>query len=134
MRIQNSQTSKFGCLTKKVNYFCKALHFMFDRVMNISLDYLSYFTVVLRWIHRHIYIYQTYSTPYKLEFSHYSKVIHGSKTFKLTKGQRILKKHNCEFIMQLRKEKYKIRLIHVLFYFHKITDVSSFTKGIFKLL
>ena len=30
------------------------------------------------------------------------------------------------------KEKYKIRLI--IFYFHKISDVSSFTKGIVKLL
>ena len=30
----------------------------------------------------------------------------------------------------LEKEKYKIRPIHVLFYFHKISDVSPFTKGI----
>ena len=32
------------------------------------------------------------------------------------------------------KEKCEIRLIHVLFYFHKISDVSPFTKGIVKLL
>ena len=36
--------------------------------------------------------------------------------------------------MHLGKEKYKIRLIHVLFYFHKISNVSPFTKGIVKLL
>ena len=30
----------------------------------------------------------------------------------------------------LEKEKYKIQPIHVLFYFHKISDVSPFTKGI----
>ena len=33
-------------------------------------------------------------------------------------------KHNLEFVMHLGKEKYKIRLINVLFYFHKISDVS----------
>ena len=33
-----------------------------------------------------------------------------------------------------KKKKYKIRLIHVLFYFHKISDVLPFTKGIIKLL
>ena len=34
----------------------------------------------------------------------------------------------------LGKERYKIRLIHVLLYFHKISNVSSFTKDIVKLL
>ena len=33
-------------------------------------------------------------------------------------------KHNLEFVMHLGKEKYKIRLINVLIYFHKISDVS----------
>ena len=45
----------------------------------------------------------------------------------------ILQKHET-LTDNLEKEKYKIRLIHVLFYFHKISDVSPFTKGIVKLL
>ena len=59
----------------------------------MPLDYLSYFTMVLRGIHWNIYICQADdSIPYKLEFSHYSEVIHGSKTFKLTKGSKVEKK------------------------------------------
>ena len=59
---------------------------MFDRVLNMYLDYLSCFTVVLRVIHRNCHICQIDKNladmPYKLEFFHYSEVIHGSKTFK----------------------------------------------------
>ena len=59
---------------------------MSDRVLNISLDYLSCFAVVLREIHGSANICQTdYSIPSKLEFSPYSEVIHGNTSFKLTK-------------------------------------------------
>ena len=44
-------------------------------------------------------------------------------------------KHNSEFIIHLgKKKKNKIRLIHILFYLHKISYISPFTKGIVKLL
>ena len=46
----------------------------------------------------------------------------------------LILKHNFEFIMHIGKEKYKLRLIYVLFYFHKISDGLPFTKGIVKLL
>ena len=59
---------------------------MFDRFLNMPLNYLSCFAVVLREIHRSVVISQTdYIIPSKLEFFPYSEVIHGIKTFKLTK-------------------------------------------------
>ena len=60
---------------------------MFDRVLNVSLDYLSCFAVVVRGIYGKVDIYQTvYSIHSKLKLFPYSKVIHGSTIFKLTKG------------------------------------------------
>ena len=68
---------------------------MFDRVLNMPLDYLSCFAMILRGIHRKVDICQTdYSIVSKLRIFPYSKVIHGSATFKLTKGLERLKKNN----------------------------------------
>ena len=56
---------------------------MFDMVLNISC-----FTVVLKGFSQDCLIYAKLIivfTP-NLEFSHYSEVLHGSRTFKLTKG------------------------------------------------
>ena len=62
---------------------------MFDRVLNMPLGYLSYFALVLRGMYGNIDVCQTdYSIPSKLEFSPYSEIIHGSTTFKLTKGNK----------------------------------------------
>ena len=59
---------------------------MFKRVLNMHLDYLSCFAMVLTEIHENTDICQTdYSIHSKLEFPFYSEVIHGSTTFKLTK-------------------------------------------------
>ena len=53
----------------------------------MPLSYLSCLDTVLKEIHRNIDICQTdYSIHSKLEFSPYTEVIHGSATFKLTKG------------------------------------------------
>ena len=58
---------------------------MFDRVLNMPLDYLNYFAVVLRVIHGKVDICQTgYSIHFKLGIFPYSNVIHGSTTLKLT--------------------------------------------------
>ena len=98
------QTPKVDCLTKKANgfqpltNFAKQPSYIFDRVLNMSLDYLSSFAVVLRRMDRNIEIYQTdYSIPSKLEFSPYSEVIHGVTTFKLTESQQRLKKNDQLF-------------------------------------
>ena len=59
---------------------------MFNRVLNMPLDYLSCFSVVLRGIHGKVDICQNdYSIHSKLRIFPYSEVIHGSTTFKLTK-------------------------------------------------
>ena len=53
---------------------------MFDSVLNIPLDYLSCFAVVLRGIHGNVDTCQNdYNIPFKLEFSPYLQVIHGSR-------------------------------------------------------
>ena len=55
----------------------------------MPLGYLSYFALVLRGMYGNIDVCQTdYSIPSKLEFSPYSEIIHGSTTFKLTKGNK----------------------------------------------
>ena len=60
---------------------------MFNRVMNMPLDYLSCSVVVLRGIHRKVDTYQTdYSIYSKLIIFPYSEIMHASATFKLTKG------------------------------------------------
>ena len=65
---------------------------MFDKVLNMPLDYLSCFAIVPREIHRNVDICQTdYSIHSKLEFFLYSEVINGSTTFTLMKGQRLKK-------------------------------------------
>ena len=49
---------------------------MFDRVVNMPLDYLSCFAVVLRKMHGDVNICQTdYTIHSKLEFSPFSEVI-----------------------------------------------------------
>ena len=68
---------------------------MFDTVLEMPLDHLNCFSIVLREIHRKVDICQTYySIHSKQRIFPYSKVIHGSTTFKLTKGQQGLKKNN----------------------------------------
>ena len=63
---------------------------MFGRVLNMPLDYLSCFTMVLREIHEKVDICQTdYSIYSKLRIFLYSEVIHGSITFRL--NQRLTK-------------------------------------------
>ena len=53
----------------------------------MPLDYLSYFAVVLRGIHKKVDICQNdYSIRSKLRIFLHFEVIHGSTTFKLTKG------------------------------------------------
>ena len=60
---------------------------MFDKVLDMLLDHSNFFAVVLRGIHRKVDIYQTdYSIHSKQRIFSYSNVIHGSTTFKLTKG------------------------------------------------
>ena len=83
---------------------------MFDRVLNMPLDYLNCFAVVLRGIHRMVDVCQTdYGIHSKLKISPYSRAIHGSTTFKLTKGQQSLNKNDrllnlcfCSFFRFLR--------------------------------
>ena len=54
---------------------------MFGSVLNMPLDYLSYFAVVLGGTHGKVDIRQTdYSIHSKLRIFLYSEVIHGSKT------------------------------------------------------
>ena len=59
---------------------------MFDRVLNMPLDYLSCFAMALRGIHEKVDICQTYSIHAKLSIFPYSEVIYGSTTFKVTRG------------------------------------------------
>ena len=60
---------------------------MFDRVLDMPLDLLNCFAVVLIGIHGKVDICQTdYSIHSKQRIFPYSNVIHGSTTFKLTKG------------------------------------------------
>ena len=72
---------------------------MFDMVLNISLDYLGCFAVVplpYQGDTRDCLIYAKLIiifTP-NLEFSPYPEVIHGSTTFKLTKGWQWLRKND----------------------------------------
>ena len=48
---------------------------MFDRVLNIVLDYLSYFTIILRGIYGNVDICQTdYNIPCESELSPYSEI------------------------------------------------------------
>ena len=62
---------------------------------------LSCFAVVVRGIYGKVDIYQTvYSIHSKLKIFPYSKVIHGSTIFKLTKGQQKLK-NKLNFIILL---------------------------------
>ena len=61
----------------------------------MPLNYLSSFTVVLRWIHGKVDICQTdYSIHSKLNIFPYSEVIHAGTTFRLTKGLQKLKKND----------------------------------------
>ena len=74
---------------------------MFDSVLIVPLDYLSYFAVVLRGIQRERLMYAKpiiVFTP-NLEFSPYSEVMHESTTFKLTKGQQKLMKSDQIFTL-----------------------------------
>ena len=50
---------------------------MFDRVLNMPLDYLSCFAMALRGIHEKVDICQTYSIHAKLSIFPYSEVIYG---------------------------------------------------------
>ena len=60
---------------------------MFDRVCNMSLNYLSCFAIVLRGISRNVDISQTdYSIHLKLRIFPYFEAIHGSTTCKITKS------------------------------------------------
>ena len=53
---------------------------MFDRVLNIPLDYLNCFPIILRGILGNVDICQTdYSILSKLEFSSYAEVMQGGK-------------------------------------------------------
>ena len=59
------------------------------------LDYLNCFAVVLRGIQRMVDVCQTdYGIHSKLRIFPCSNVIHGSTTFKLTKGQQSLNKND----------------------------------------
>ena len=60
---------------------------MFDRVLDMPLDYLNCFDVVLKGIHGKVDICQTdYSIHSKQKIFPYSNAIHGSTTLKLKKG------------------------------------------------
>ena len=68
----------------------------------MPLDYLNFFVVVLRGIHRKVDICQTdYSIHSKQRIFPYSNVIHGSTTFKLTEGQQVLKNNQLLNLMFL---------------------------------
>ena len=59
---------------------------MFDRILDIPLDHLDCFAVILGGIRRKVDICQTdYSIHSKQRIFPYSNVIHGSTTFKLTR-------------------------------------------------
>ena len=58
---------------------------MFDRALNMPLDYLGCFFKRDTWEQLIYDIMVKVSTP-NLKFSPYSEVIHGSTTFKLAKG------------------------------------------------
>ena len=86
--------SKIECLTKNVTrfkpltIFIKKIHLKcFDRVLDMPLDYLNCFDVVLKGIHGKVYICQTdYGINSKQSIFPYPNAIHGSTTLKLTKG------------------------------------------------
>ena len=59
----------------------------------MPLDYLGWFAVVLRGMHGKVDICQTdYSIHSKLRTFFYSKIIHGSTTFKVMKGKKVKEK------------------------------------------
>ena len=61
----------------------------------MPLDCSSCIAVVLRGVHGKVHIYQIdYSIHSKLKIFPYSKAIHGTLTFKLTKGLQRLKKND----------------------------------------
>ena len=57
---------------------------MFDRVLNMPLDYRGCTAVVLRGVHKKVNICQT--AKLITVFTPNSDVVHGSTTLKLTKG------------------------------------------------
>ena len=60
---------------------------MFDRVLDMPLEHLNCFSMVLRGTHGKVDICQTdYSIHSKQRISPYSNVIHGNTTLKLKKG------------------------------------------------
>ena len=60
---------------------------MFDRVLNMALNYLSCFAVLLKGMQWKVDICQiNYRIHSKLRIFPYSEVIYGSATFKLMKG------------------------------------------------
>ena len=68
---------------------------MFDRILNMPLDYFSCLVLVLRWMLGKFDICQTdYSVHSNLKISLYSEVINGSTTFKLMEDQQTLKKND----------------------------------------
>ena len=88
------QTFKIECLIRKVNTFQLQAIFanipsqMFGRVLNMLLNCLSCFAMVLRGIHRKFDIWQTdYGINSKLRIFFYSEVIHESTVLKLRKSQ-----------------------------------------------
>ena len=58
---------------------------MFDKVLNMPLDYLSCFAVVVRGIRKAGICQADYSIHSKQRIFPYLEVIHGSATFKLMK-------------------------------------------------
>ena len=75
---------------------------MFDRILDIPLDHLDCFAVILGGIRRKVDICQTdYSIHSKQRIFPYSNVIHGSTTFKLTEGQQVLKNNQLLNLMFL---------------------------------
>ena len=81
---------------------------------------------------RYIYPYLKDITKMFLRFIDDLFIIWKGSEQELLDSMSVLNKKHPSINME--KEKHKIRLIHVLFYFHKISDVSPFTKGIIKLL
>ena len=70
---------------------------MIDRVLNMPLDYLRCFTVVLREIPGSTDIYQTGYIQHSLQIFPYSEVMYRSTTFKLIKDKQRLKQDNHQF-------------------------------------
>ena len=93
--------SEPACNKKKLNSF-QTLTFlqntpsqMFDRILNMPLDYFSCLVLVLRWMHEKFDICPTdYSVHSNLKISLYSEVINGSTTFRLMEDQQTLKKND----------------------------------------